>query len=79
MPAFQISPRASWTLRALTGGHAYRTKKGELELVDGPYAVLMGGLETFAGLLRNPTDVDNALNYSYTPEGRRYLSALARG
>jgi hypothetical protein len=79
MPAFQISPRASWTLRALTGGHAYRTRKGELELVDGPYAVLMGGLETFAGLLRNPTDVDNALNYSYTPEGRRYLSALARG
>ena len=79
VPAFQISPRASWTLRALTGGYAYRAKKGELELVEGPYAVLMGGLETFAGLLRNPVDVDNQPNYSYTPEGRRYLSALARG
>jgi hypothetical protein len=78
MPAFNVSPRASWTLRALTGGYAYRARKGELDLTPGPYSTLMLGMEAFAGLLRGSEAVDTGGNYSYTPEGRKYLSALAR-
>lgn len=77
-PAFAISPRATWTLRALTGGYAYRQRKTELELVSGPYAVLMAGLEAFVGLLRSQETDDSDLNFSYTAQGHKYLSALAR-
>ncbi len=77
-PAFLVSPRATWTLRALAGGHAWRQRKDTQELASGPYALLMAGLEAFAGLLRAGDDVDSAGHFSYTPEGRRYLSALAR-
>jgi hypothetical protein len=77
-PAFLVSPRATWTLRALAGGHAYRQHKTAQELASGPYALLMAGLEAFAGLLRAGDEVDTAGHFSYTPEGRRYLSALAR-
>lgn len=78
MPAFAVSPRASWTLRALTGGYVWRSRKGELELAPGPYATLMNGLEAFAALLRDAGAVDSDGHFSYTPEGRKYLSALAR-
>ena len=77
-PAFMVSPRASWTLRALTGGYAFRTKGDKQELASGPYALLMNGVEAFAGLLRATDNVDNDRHFSYTPEGRKYLSALAR-
>lgn len=78
LPAFSVSPRASWTLRALAGGYAYRARKAGLDLTPGPYSTLMLGLEAFAGLLRSSEAVDSDANYSYTPEGRKYLSALAR-
>lgn len=78
MPAFMVSTRATWTLRALTGGYAYRARKGELELASGPYATLMAGVEAFAGLLRGDDAVAEDANYSYTPQGRKYMSALAR-
>lgn len=77
-PAFAVSPRASWTLRALTGGYAARQKKDKLEVVSGPYATLMNGIEAFAGLLREADAVDTEGHFSYTSEGRKYLSALAR-
>ena len=78
MPAFAVSPRASWTLRALTGGYATRQKKDKVEVASGPYALLMNGIEAFAGLLREGDAVDNTAHFSYTSEGRKYISALAR-
>ena len=77
-PAFAVSPRASWTLRALTGGYATRQKKDKVEIASGPYALLMNAIEAFAGLLREGDAVDNDAHFSYTTEGRKYISALAR-
>ena len=77
-PAFAVAPRASWTLRALTGGYAARQKKDKIEIAGGPYATLMNAVEAFAGLLREGDAVDNGVEYSYTAEGRKYISALAR-
>ena len=78
MPAFAVAPRASWTLRALTGGYAVRQKKDKLEVASGPYALLMNAVEAFAGLLREGDAVDSDAHFSYTSEGRKYISALAR-
>ena len=78
-PAFAVSPRATWTLRALTGGYATRQKKDKAEPASGPYALLMNGAEAFAGLLREDGSVDSEAHFSYTAEGRKYISALARG
>lgn len=77
-PAFAVSARASWTLRALTGGYATRQKKDKVEVASGPYALLMNAIEAFAGLLREGDAVDNGAHFSYTSEGRKYISALAR-
>lgn len=76
VPAFTVSPHAAWTLRALTGGYAWRHRDNKLELVDGPYAVLMAGLEAFSGMLRNQED-DSDPHFSYTADGRKYVSALS--
>lgn len=86
-PAFAISPKAQWTLRALAGGYAYRQGPAagqgggrasqEPTIVEGPYSLLMNGLEAWAALLRADAG-DSELNYDYTRDGRKYISALAR-
>ena len=77
-PCLRVSSNARWTLNALAGGYARGLKNGIItpEAEDGPYKVLMEGLESFAGL----TDVsaffgdDSEVNYAYTPSGQRYIS-----
>ena len=82
-PLFRVSEDARWTLNALAGGYARAMTKGGVIAdypEEGPYRLLMEGLESFAGLLRtNLSDDDERteLNYAFTPDGRRYLSALA--
>lgn len=81
IPALQVHPDARWTLNALAGGYCRDvTKAGVVTefAVDGPYRVLMEAVESFAGQMRTGLDEgDNARNYDYTPQGKRYLSALA--
>ena len=74
--ALAISPRASWTLRALAGGYARDADKQEPQANS--YALLMEPLEAFAALTRQTSEVDTAINYEYLSDGRRYISALAR-
>ena len=83
-PALMVSPEARWTVNAFAGGYARALLKGGVladHAEEGAYRVLMEGLEAFAGLLRSgitdETD-DNAVNYEYAPDGRRYISARVR-
>lgn len=82
IPCFAVSTNARWTLNALSGGYCQTvTKQGVLstEASEGPYRVLIEGLETFASLLNSGmTDDDSGRNYAHTAQGKRYLSALAR-
>jgi hypothetical protein len=81
MPAVQVSSEAKWTLNALAGGYARALQKNGV-LADyaeeGFYRTLMEGIESFLGLL--PTgqidDDRDDLNYGYTKDGRKYVSAL---
>jgi len=76
-----VSPEASWTLRALSGGYARKLNPdGRLAEMaeDNSYRTLMEGLESLFALL-NTSAVDNDQNirYSTTSDGRRYISAMA--
>ena len=73
-----VAPSATWTLRAFAGGYA-REATSALP-IDNAYAVLMEPLEAFAALSRIGVadPLDNRINYQYTEDGRRYVSALAR-
>lgn len=74
-PSVAVGPDATWTLRAFAGGYA-RDATSALP-IDNTYAVLMEPLESFCALSRlAAAEVDNAPEWSYTPDGRRYLSAL---
>jgi hypothetical protein len=79
-PALQVSPEASWTLRAFSGGYARSVVKGR-EVVgqadEGPYKVLMEGLEAFAAVLSYGFDMagEDVPNYTLDASGRRYASA----
>lgn len=76
-PALQVAETASWSLRAFSGGYARALDA--TEPAENAYRVLMEGLEAFAGLLRTGALADDRqANYGYTPDGRRFLSALAR-
>jgi hypothetical protein len=82
MPAVQISPRASWTLRALAGGYAMPVVRGRLQEnpEEGPYRLLMEGLEAFCGLTATgvaDTAEDDGQYYRIDERtGRRYASAM---
>ncbi len=80
-PAVIISTAARWTLNAFAGGYAREvTKHGTLtdQAVDGPYRVLMEGLESLAALTKSSSlRDDEELNYQYTSDGRRFVSARA--
>lgn len=77
-PSLQISANATWTLRAFAGGYCRQLDATEPQ--DGPYAVLMQGLEAFAAMLRGVgvREVEADRNYATTASGQRYLSARAR-
>jgi len=74
-PAFRIDSRATWTLRALSGGYA--REQDRQTATEGVYKVLAEGLEAFAGLfaLGVDRDDDSSVNYAVDARGRRYISA----
>lgn len=80
-PAVVVGEEARWTLRAFTGGYGRLTdRKGQLkaEPEEGPYKLLMEGLESFVGMTAQ-ADVDTDMaggNYVTDRFGRRYLSAM---
>jgi len=81
-PAVKVSTEARWTLNALSGGYAKEVEKSGMLTefaVEGQYKTLMEGIEAFASLLKAANlDEDNPPNYAYTPDGRRYISALVK-
>lgn len=81
-PAVAVCTSAQWTINGLAGGYCRAiTKAGILSdfAEEGPYRLLMEGLESFAALLNSGlTANDKERHYDYTPDGRKYLSALAR-
>lgn len=74
-PALSIAEKARWTLRAFAGGYARDATSDAAH--EGPYRVLMEGLESFAAMLRGVglQEDSESRNYAVTPDGRRYLSA----
>lgn len=80
LPGVQVDMRASWTLRAMTGGYAFGVdKKGQVEEdpLDNVYRVLMKGLEAMMALSRMHSEDDRPPRMATTADGRRYISARA--
>ena len=80
MPALQVDGAATWTLNGFAGGYARSVgRNGVISNAadEGPYRVLMEGLESFASVLRSGylSDDDEPANFAYTPSGQRYVSA----
>lgn len=80
-PAVMIDKAARWTLNGFAGGYARAiNKQGILAdmAAEGPYRVLMEGLESTTGLLssRGGDDDDAEKVYAWTAGGRRYQTAL---
>lgn len=77
-PAVEVSTNAKWTLRALTGGYARAMVRGRLQdwAEEGPYRLLMEGIEAVVGMARAGRDEEEAENYSYDRNGQRYKSAM---
>lgn len=80
MSALQVSSKATWTIRALSGGYARQVvKTGALsgEAVKNVYRVLMEGMEAFAGLLPQTANdgIDDTPHYAVSPQGVRYMTA----
>jgi hypothetical protein len=80
-PALQASEAARWTVNGLAGGYCY-PQRGRDAMAsvpeDGPYRLMLGGLEAFAAFLKPLTQrEDDVLNWQTTADGRRYISARA--
>lgn len=73
-PSLAVASQARWTLRAFAGGFARNVD--QVEPIEGPYRVLMEGVESFAAMLRG-AGVDTPRNIAYTPSGKPYTSARA--
>ena len=84
MPVILVSDRATWTLNGFTSGYARVLLKGGV-LADyaeeGPYRLLMEGLESFLGLMELGLDDERGRDRfnATTPQGRSYTSMLAVG
>ncbi len=82
MPAVEINPQARWTLRALAGGYTKGMTRGRLseEAEEGPYRLIMEGLEAFCGLVGTAVvdnDADSEQNMRIDERtGRAYASAM---
>lgn len=78
-PMVRVSSNARWTLNGLSGGYCRGIKNGVItpQAEDGPYKVLIEGLESFAGLTDAGSlfDEDSDMHYAVTTTGHRYLSA----
>jgi hypothetical protein len=81
-PALKVSHKARWTLNALAGGYCRDVmKNGVLSefAMDGPYKVIMEGLESLAALVKTGgVGEDQPINYQFTADGRRFVSSLAK-
>ena len=76
-----VSYQAAWTLRALTGGYCRAVRKGggvADHAEEGPYRVLMEGLESFVGITAaiREDGAEDAQPVSYDRQGRPYRSAM---
>lgn len=81
-PLITIAFSARWTLNAFAGGYAYLVdKRGQLsrEPADGPYAVLMQALESFAAATYALTGDADDRRYDTDASGRRYTTIRATG
>lgn len=82
LPQIMISENAEWTLNAFAGGYSRALQKGGI-LADyaeeGPYRILVEGLESFCGLLDLGLDEEGgrARFNAETAQGRPYRSMLA--
>ncbi len=83
LPAVQIAPEAKWTLRALAGGYSRLMVRGQLQdhPEDGPYRVLIEGLESFCGLVSTRREVaedyeNGQMQRMDERTGARYASAM---
>lgn len=81
-PALLVSDAARWTLNGLAGGYCREAlKTGALAdyAKEGPYRTLIEGMESFCGLFRagSTDDEESGINYGYTADGRRFISARA--
>lgn len=82
LPAFRVSSKARWTLNGFSGGFCREIgKNGSLSSFpkEGTYRLLIEGLESFAGHIKNGVADEEAegLHYAYSKTGRRYISAMA--
>lgn len=80
-PQCVVNPSARWVLNAFVGGYARAVdKRGVVtdQPGDGPYRVLMEGLESFLARYHGARqDDDEDVRYAETAEGRRYKTILA--
>lgn len=84
LPQFRVSSRARWVMRGLQGGYSRKVgRDGVLaaEASEGCYKAVLEALEAFAGILtvNEVTDPErHDLNWTTSPSGRRYVSAMPR-
>lgn len=82
-PQLLVGYGARWTVNALASGFAYAVLRGgqlTREPVDGPYRVLMEGLESFVAAMGFVDDTgEHEARYTTDDGGRRYKTILARG
>jgi hypothetical protein len=83
VPMVQVSSHAHWSLNAFAAGYAQRVEKhGGLSAfaVEGPYRVLMEGLEAFVALMNLfVADSRQPVHYATAPDGRRYVTTMTTG
>jgi hypothetical protein len=77
---FCVAPAARWTLNGFAGGYSRPLRDANLapEADDNHYRLLFEGLEAFCGLMAFglEDDDDEAANFAYAPDGRRYRTAM---
>ncbi len=81
-PALQVSTAARWALNGFAGGFARAVvnSKPLAEIADdGPYRIMMEGLESFTAALQGSLgrDGEDSPNYATDALGRKFMSARA--
>jgi len=80
-PLLTVAASARWTLNAFAGGYAWELdKRGQLRHapVDGPYKVLMEGLESFVAVMGQTADQNEGeVRTAIAADGRMYKTILA--
>jgi hypothetical protein len=82
LPQFMVAAPARWVSNAMAGGFAFEIdKRGRVssEPVDGPYRVVMEGVECFVAALRglDTERGEDQRRYAYGHDGRRYTTIRA--